>query len=176
MAAQHHPRTLAAVLLGLAICCALTAASAQAKVISVSGTQTVVDEDAGTFRMHGDLVGGWRITSFKELATSPLYQAKGTEAFRGCIDRGHDGGCAGDPSGRLRLRFRYWALFGTGDALRAGACWHPIVGGTGAFAGARGSIQMLDAPTETGVETTYVGRIRTGGGAATASAARLSCG
>jgi hypothetical protein len=34
---------------------------------------------------------------------------------------------------------------------------------------------MLDAPTETGVETTYVGRIRMGGGAA-AGAPRLSCG
>lgn len=175
MAANQRARALAAALLALAICCAVTAASAQAKVVSVSGTQTVVDEEAGTFRMHGDLVGGWTITSFKELATSPLYQAKGTERFRGCLDRGHDGGCAGDPAGTLRLRFRYWALFGPGDALRAGACWHPIVGGTGAFAGARGAMQMLDAPTETGVETTYVGRIRTGGGAS-ASAARMGCG
>lgn len=175
MAAQHHSRTLATALLGLAICCALTAASAQAKVVSVSGTQTVVDEEAGTYRMEGDLVGGWRITSFKELATSPLYQAKGTEAFRGCLDRGRDGGCSGDPSGKLRLRFRYWALFASDESLRAGACWHPIIGGTGAFAGARGAMQMLDAPTETGVETTYVGRIRMGGGAA-ASASRLGCG
>jgi hypothetical protein len=175
MATQQYPRTLAAVLLGLAICCSLTASSAQAKSIPVSGTQTVVDEDAGTYRMHGDLVGGWKITSFKEIATSPLYQGKGSERFRGCLDRGHDGGCAGDPRGTLRLRFRYWALFGPGDALRAGACWHPIVGGTGAFAGARGSLQMLDAPTETGVETNYVGRIRMGGRSA-ASAARVSCG
>jgi hypothetical protein len=176
MAAQHHSRTLATALLGLAICCALTAASAQAKVVSVSGTQTVVDEEAGTYRMEGDLVGGWKITSFKELATSPLYQAKGTEAFRGCIDRGHDGSCTGDPSGKLRLRFRYWALFASDESLRAGACWHPIVGGSGAFAGARGAFQMLDAPTATGVETHYVGRIRMGGGAAAASAARMSCG
>lgn len=175
MAGIPHSRTLAATLPGLALCCALTAASAQAKVISVSGTETVVDEQAGTYRMHGDLVGGWKITSFKEVATSPLYQGKGTERFRGCLDRGHDGGCAGDPKGTLRLRFRYWALFGSGDALRAGACSHPIVGGTGAFKNAGGLIQMLDAPTESGVETMYVGRIRVGGGSV-ASAARMSGG
>ena len=174
MAANQHPRTLAAALLGLALICSLSAAGAQARSVSVSGTQTVIDEEAGTFAMHGDLVGVWRITSFKELATTPLFQAKGTERFRGCIDEGHDGSCSGDPSGRLRLRFRYWALFGADEALRAGACWHPIVGGSGAFAGARGVIEMLDEPTETGVETTYAGRIRMGG--QQASAARLACG
>ena len=63
----------------------------------MSGTQTVIDEEAGTFAMHGDLVGVWRITSFKELATTPLFQAKGTERFRGCIDEGHDGSCSGRP-------------------------------------------------------------------------------
>jgi hypothetical protein len=121
MAANPYPRKLAAALLGLALCCALGAATAQAKTVSVSGTQTVVDENAGTYRMHGDLVGGWKITSFKELATAPLYQGKGTERFRGCLDRGHDGGCAGDPKGKLFLRFRYWALFGSDDSLRAAA-------------------------------------------------------
>jgi hypothetical protein len=34
---------------------------------------------------------------------------------------------------------------------------------------------MLDAPIESGVETIYVGRIRTGGGAS-ARAAWMSCG
>ena len=174
MAGIPHLRSLSTALLGMALCCSLVAANAHAKSISVSGTQTIVDEEAGTFRMHGDLVGGWRITSFKELATSPLYQAKGTERFRGCLDRGHDGGCAGDPRGTLRFTFRYWALFGTDESLRAGACSHPIVAGTGAFRNARGAIQMLDAPTDTGVETIYVGRIRMGGGGA--SAARMSCG
>ena len=170
-----YSRTLAAALLGLALCCALTAANAQATSVSVSGTQTVVDEEAGTFRMHGDLVGGWTITSFKEIATTPLYRAKGTEKFRGCLDRGHDGGCSGDPSGTLRFKFRYWALFGAGDALVGGACWHPIVGGTGAFRHARGALAMLDVPTASGVETHYAGDIRMRGVAA-ASAARTSCG
>src|SRR4029077_9238097 len=63
MAANHHPRTLAAALLGLAVICSLTAASAQARAVSVSGTQTLVDEQAGTYKMHGDLVGDWQITA-----------------------------------------------------------------------------------------------------------------
>lgn len=175
MAAHHHPRALAAVLLGLALCCALTASSADAKSISVSGTQTVLDENAGTYRMHGDLVGMWKTTSFKEVATTPVYRAKGTESFRGCIDRGHDGACAGDPSGTLRMKFRYWALFGADDSLRGGACWHPIVGGTGAFKHARGAFEMLDVPTADGVETHYAGTIRMRRGAA-AGAAQSTCG
>ena len=174
MAFDHPHRILAvAVLLGVAFCCSLLVSSAQAR--SVSGTQTVIDEDAGTFRMHGDLVGVWTFTSFKELATTPVYRAKGAEKFRGCLDRGHDGGCAGDPTGTLRMKFRYWAMFGPGDALLAGACWHPIVGGTGAFRRARGAFEMIDVPTANGVETHYVGDIRMRGGASV-QAARSSCG
>ena len=48
----HRPRVLAAALLALALCCALTAASAQAKTVSVSGIQTVVDEENGIYKMR----------------------------------------------------------------------------------------------------------------------------
>jgi hypothetical protein len=176
MPAKHHMRTRGAALIGLAVCCSLGAGSAQAKSVSVSGTQTVVDEQAGIYRMQGDLVGRWRITSFKELATDPLTRARGTERFRGCLDRQHDGRCAGDPSGTLRLRFTYWAMFDSADppSLLAGACWHPIVSGTGAMARAGGAIQMLDVQTQNGVETHYTGDIRMRGGATTA--ARRMCG
>jgi hypothetical protein len=170
-------RTGAVALLIMCGCSAIAAGTAGAKSYSVSGTQTVVDEQAGTYRMAGDLVGAWKITAIKELATEPLLNATGRELFSGCIDRGHDGRCAGDPSGKLRFRFRYWALFAPDGSLRAGACWHPIVSGTGAFRNARGVLQMLDAPTDDGgVETTYVGRIRTGGHHASARATRMSCG
>ena len=177
----HRPRVLAAALLALALCCALTAASAQAKTVSVSGIQTVVDEENGIYKMEGDLVGDWRITAFKQLATEPLFQGKGREVFDGCLDKGHDGSCgSGDPSGKLRFVFRYWALFADDGSVLGGACWHPIVRGTGAFKHARGMIQMLDTPTGTGgaVETHYVGTIRMGKGhkaAARESTAR-SCG
>jgi hypothetical protein len=170
-------RRSAAALTALVACSAALAGTAEAKRYPVSGTQTVVDDDAGTFRMAGDLVGAWRITAFKPLGTEPFLAARGRELFRGCLDRGHDGDCAGDPSGKLRLKFRYWALFAPGGALRAGACWHPIIGGTGAFKHARGVIQMLDVPKEGGgVETHYAGHITTGRHATASAALRMSCG
>jgi len=79
--------------------------------IPISGTQTVVDENAGTFKMHGSLVGDWAVTSFHVLDTSPVMHAKGTERFAGCLDRGRDGSCKGDPSGTLRFTIDYSALF-----------------------------------------------------------------
>jgi hypothetical protein len=164
-------------LAALVACCAALAGTAEAKRYAVSGTQTVVDEDAGTFRMAGDLVGTWRVTKFKPLGTEPFLAARGRELFNGCLDRDHDGKCTGDPSGKLRLKFRYWALFAPGGALRAGACWHPILGGTRAFRHARGVIQMLDVPTENGgVETHYAGNVTTGRHAAAGAASRMSCG
>ena len=93
MAANHHPRTLAAALLGLAVICSLTAASAQSRAVSVSGTQTLVDEQAGTYKMHGDLVGDWQITALKEIPSEGLFQAKGRELFDGCLDKDHDDAC-----------------------------------------------------------------------------------
>jgi hypothetical protein len=170
-------RRTAAALAALVACSAALAGTAEAKRYPVSGTQTVVDEVAGKYRLAGDLVGAWRITKFKPLGTEPFLAARGREVFNGCLDRGHDGDCAGDPSGKLRLNFRYWALFAPGGALRAGACWHPIVGGTGAFRHASGVIQMLDAPTETGgVETHYAGHITTGRHPASAVASQSGCG
>jgi hypothetical protein len=62
------------------------AAPAGANSYAVSGTQTVVDLDAGTYKMHGGLLGDWTVTAFKELAKSPLYRARGRERFEGCPD------------------------------------------------------------------------------------------
>jgi hypothetical protein len=167
--------------LALFAACLAVAAPAAAKPVSVSGTQTIVDEEAGTYKMHGDLVGDWSITAFKEIPSEGLFQAKGRELFDGCLDKGHDGSCgSGDPSGKLRFVFRYWALFADDDSVLGGACWHPIVRGTGAFRRARGVLQMLDTPTGAGgaVETRYVGTIRMRGAhhSARSSASRSSCG
>ena len=170
-------RTRAAALTALVACSAALAGTAEAKRYPVSGTQTVVEGTDDEFRMAGDLVGTWKITAFKPLGTEPMFAAKGRELFRGCLDLGHDGTCAGDPSGKLKLKFRYWALFAPGGALRGGACWHPIIGGTGAFKRARGTIQMLDVPKEDGtVETHYAGNVTTGRHAKALAASRMSCG
>jgi hypothetical protein len=147
---------LVAVLAALALA---APAGAKTTTYRVSGKQTVVDEQAGTYKMSGGLVGDWAITSFKEIAKTPLYTAKGTEHFSGCLDRGRDGSCANDPSGTLDFTFRYWARF-DGEALVWGACWHPVSGGTGAFKGAQGVLTMTDTPVGGGdVTTDYIGSI-----------------
>ena len=159
------------------------AAPAAAGTHRVSGKQIPVDEDAGTYKMRGGLVGSWTITSFEEVATSPLYHARGTEKFKGCIDRRRDRSCKGDPAGTLSFTFDYWALFASADSESVvwGACWHPIVSGSGDFAGAEGVMQMLDTPVGGSVKTNYIGNVTLKGhgprgSARAATRARSTCG
>jgi hypothetical protein len=152
-------------LLVLASCAAslVAAAPAGAATYAVSGKQSVVDEEKGIYKMRGSLVGRWTITSFEEVAaTEPYYEGRGTEHFRGCLDRRRDHSCKGDPSGTLSFSFDYWALY-DGEALVWGSCWHPVTSGTGAFAGARGVIVMVDTPAKGGVRTDYIGNLTFGG-------------
>lgn len=149
---------------------AVLAASAGAATYAVSGKQVVVNEEEGKYKMTGGLLGAWSITSFKELSSGPIFKAKGTERFNGCLDRGRDRKCGGDPKGTLTFRFLYWAKFGPGDSLIWGSCWHPVTGGTGDFAGADGVLTMVDTPTAHGVSTRYIGNITLAGGAAHARA------
>jgi hypothetical protein len=157
----------------------VAAAPAAGETYRVSGQQITVDADAGISKMRGGLVGDWRITSFEELGTTPYYHARGTELFKGCIDRRRDRSCKGDPSGTLELTIEYWGLFASPDpaSLVWGACFHPIVSGTGDFAGAQGVVQMLDTPSRKGVRTDYIGNLTLKGGHArrSARASRSTC-
>jgi hypothetical protein len=150
-------------------------AQADAKSYRVQGKQVVVDENAGTYTMRGGLIGDWAVTSFEEDAGGVLFRAHGTETFSGCLNRGHDRSCKGDPKGTLEFTFEYSALFGSADpsSLVWGACLHPIVSGAGAFAGAQGVLTMVDHPTPEGVKTRYIGSI-TLAGERKRSAARAS--
>jgi hypothetical protein len=70
----------------------------------------------------------------------------------------------------------------TSQNLVWGACLHPVTGGTGAFANARGVITMVDTPTSHGVRTEYIGNLtvpgwlQQEGRRARAPAASLGCG
>ena len=66
---------------------AATAATVSGEQFAVSGKQTLVNEKAGTYKMSGGLLGDWKITSFKEIASKPVFKGQGTESFNGCIDR-----------------------------------------------------------------------------------------
>jgi hypothetical protein len=82
--------------------------------------------------------------------------------LNGCIDRRpRDGECTRrDHRGELHLAFLHWASFDLDGNLIKGQCVHPITGGKGAFAGARGVLRMVDRPVGDRVRTTYRGHIR----------------
>jgi hypothetical protein len=142
------------------------AGAADAATYRVAGKQVAIKVDAsgaGQYKMRGGLRGKWTINELKEVSSpySPYYEAQGTELFKGCIDRRRDRSCKGDPSGTLSFTIRYWALFGSADpeSLVWGACWHPVVAGTGDFKDAQGVMMMVDSPSRSGVKTHYIGTL-----------------
>jgi hypothetical protein len=160
----------------LALATTAVAAPVSGEGFAVSGKQAIVNGEEGTYKMSGGLVGDWKITSFKELPSAAgVFKAKGTESFKGCIDRKLDGSCNGDPSGNLKFSFRYWAQLGKGDKVELGTCAHPVTGGGGAFAGATGFLMMVDLPTKKAPfqTTEYEGVITLAGQAVSARASSV---
>jgi hypothetical protein len=155
---------------GLAALAALSAAPGAASAggsgtpvsVDVAGTQTVIDEAAGTFAMHGSLVGTWYTTKFvPRYASSSQFVATGKELFVGCLDANANASCdSEEPAGNLKFTFMYWASYdpATG-ALLHGNCVHPITDGSGGFRKASGVIFMEDTPTGDTVVTTYKGTV-----------------
>ncbi len=148
----------------LAVVAAAGATAAGPALITVKGTQTVVNESKGIYAMQGDLVGSWRMTAFTTnfQGSDGQFVGSGKELFSGCRDADRNGACDnGEPKGTIRFSFVYWATFDPKTkALVRGQCVHPVLGGTGAFAGAKGVIHMTDRPTASGaVRTTYTGTL-----------------
>lgn len=138
------------------------ARSGNSRTVHVAGRQIPVDTDEGLYEMRGSLVGDWHYIPREVLHDKPtLYVESGVEVFNGCIDRHpRDGKCTSrDHRGEMHLAFLYWASFDRGGDLIKGRCVHPITGGKGAFAGARGLLRMVDKPVRDQVKTTYRGRI-----------------
>ena len=154
-----------------ALALAAPAGTAAAATYRVAGKLVAVNVDAsgaGEYKIRGGLRGKFTINEFTEVSTSPYYEVTGTDLFKGCIDRRRDRSCKGDPSGTLLFKARYWTLFGSADpsSLIWGSCFHPVVEGTGDFAGAQGVLMFVDSPTKQGVKTNYIGTITTKGGKA----------
>jgi hypothetical protein len=158
------------------------AQSGRPHTVQVAGRQIPVDIANGLYTMRGSLVGDWQYIPEEVLHNNAtLYAEAGVEVFNGCIDRRpRDGECTGrDHRGELHLAFLYWARFDLDGNLIKGQCVHPITGGKGAFAGARGVLRMVDRPIGDRVRTTYRGHIRldavpTEGDAETPSASRTA--
>jgi hypothetical protein len=176
------PRAKLLTAVAVAVVAAVSAAvPAHAVTYQVSGQQIADSPDGSKSHMTGGLVGQWRGTSFKPLASKPIIRSRGTERFVGCIDVARDGSCTGDPFGSLRLSFLYWAKPGSKpNTVAWGSCYHPVGSGTGAFKGATGVLTMVDTPLADGtVQTDYIGNLTLGANAGTSSAhtaGRPQCG
>jgi hypothetical protein len=152
--------TIAAV---AAVTVAAASAGTGSTVLTLHGTQTVVDEQKGRYAMHGSLIGAWSTTAFtlNYAGADGQVVVSGKETFAGCHDTDHSGVCdTGEPKGTLRFGFVYWGQYKPGTkTLVKGQCVHPVVGGTGAFAKAKGVVHMTDRPSKGGVVTTYTGTL-----------------
>jgi hypothetical protein len=105
--------------------------------------------------MVGGLIGCWYTDTLVIHPAQPngtpsgAIQATGTEHFVGCLDVNDDQTCdSGDPEGTLSFTFQFSGKFDpvTGAEIH-GRCQHPIVSGTGDFAGASGVINFKDDVT-----------------------------
>jgi hypothetical protein len=137
--------------------------ASHARTVHVRGTLTPVDVAQGTYDVHGDLVGRWTTPTFVPIYESvALSVAKGTEGFKGCLDRRRQNGQCGsrERSGDLRFEFIQWTTANSRTgAFIEGRCVHAITGGTGDFAGARGLLTMQDLPVGNAIRTTYQGDV-----------------
>ena len=139
--------------------CFVVAAPASASQNQVSGIQApggtapACGDTSASFTMTGGLVGCWYEdsgTQTKGQVTASglyLYHFSGQEHFTGCLDVDGDGRCSSDdPSGTLYFTFTFTGQFEATPPYPEirGRCHHPIVSGTGDFAGATGVINFKD--------------------------------
>ena len=139
----------ALVVLVAALAAAALAAAAQAGTTQVGGLQSAEQQD-GSRLMSGSLIGVWWTTSFyiSRFQPSGGVQGGGTETFVGCLDATANGTCdAGDPAGTIDFSFTFTAKYDPSfTAELHGRCHHPVVGGTGDFAGVTGVLDFKDDP------------------------------
>ena len=149
----------------LATTALVAATSAAAKTVPLSGTQTTINEKKGIYKMHGSLRGRWYGLSFVPQAKSPSQLvAIGRERFVGCLDSNRNTVCdAAEPAGTINFTYTAWFSFNPSTkAFVRGQCLHPVTGGTGAFAEARGVVTMVDTPVGKTIQTTYKGLLTYG--------------
>jgi hypothetical protein len=171
MRANMHRLGAVLALSPLLALCGVSAAEAK----YISGRMIPVNET--TFKATGDLIGTWKLTKFKVLAHNPVYYAKGTEQFTGCIDQNRDHSCSGDPTGTLKFSFRYWAKMKGKDVVQLGTCSHRLTEATGGLAGTTGFLMMVDTPKRSGrgVTTRYEGDLSVGGATGARARAARAC-
>ncbi|MEA2577832.1 MAG: hypothetical protein QOD78_1420 [Chloroflexota bacterium] len=106
------------------------------------------------YLMDGALVGCWWVDTFvvEPLPAQATMLARGTEHFTGCL---------GSVCGTFFTTYTYTARF-DGTTELHGRCHHPIVQGTGGFAGARGELSFTDVVDSEPFFYPYWGNIQLG--------------
>ena len=187
------PRLGVLVALGAVLAIVAVQAASGAGAVIVRGDQLVLPSpnscpaepgtvDGGTYLMRGDLVGCWYTDVFNvtQQKNNPggAFKASGMEHFEGCLNTDGDDSCAGERTGRFNTTFTFTAKIDPTIGEIHGRCHHPIVSGSGVFAGASGVISFKDIPPEG--RFPYHGNIQLGGrgngGAGAAGASALSVG
>ena len=125
------------------------ASAAQAGTVQVDGVQSATQAD-GSKLMRGSLIGVWWTTSFyvSGFESSGTGRGGGTETFVGCLDMNTSGACdAGDANGTIDFAFTFTAKYDPSFTTELrGRCHHPVLGGTGDFAGVTGVLDFKDDP------------------------------
>ena len=166
----------------------LIAQPAAASVISVSGTQAFASSDPvgaaciaadpvpggapAVFTMSGSLAGCWYLVDVVDkFQDNGALQETGHELFVGCLDRGDDGSCSGDPSGTLSFSYVFTGKFDpvTFEEIK-GRCHHHVDEGTDGFAQASGVVNFKD-DVEAGIAT-YNGTLKLASPSNTTSTSR----
>jgi len=145
-----------------AVVLSLGAGAAFAGEVNGNGTTIVrgVQLAAGTcevtgYKMTGSLVGCWVIDTFetKSDPAKATLLATGTEHFTGCL-----GSTCGTFFTTYTFTAKYDGPWPTSAEIH-GRCIHPIIGGTGGFAGASGVISFHDVVDVSPPYFPYVGNV-----------------
>ncbi len=107
--------------------------------------------NADGYLMEGSLVGCWWVDTFdvKPHPAKAGMLATGTEHFDGCL---------GAVCGTFWTTYTYTARFDGATELH-GRCHHPILGGTGGFAGVSGELSFTDVVDSEPFSYPYWGNI-----------------
>ena len=89
--------------------------------------------------MAGDLVGCWYTDTVEVLHSTAngAYQERGTETFIGCLSDG-------TTCGTFSTTYEFTAKYAADGSELHGHCEHPLVSGTGDFAGITGQVDFRD--------------------------------
>jgi len=90
-------------------------------------------------KMTGGLVGCWYTDKVEVVLTAPsgAYQERGTETFIGCLSDG-------TTCGTFSTTYKFTAKYAADGSEIHGHCEHPLVSGTGDFAGITGQVNFKD--------------------------------